>query len=250
MPLRTTPLITRWSRPFLKSSSMIFIHDPQQPGRRIQKPTPTSTAQNKKGIQVSHHPVPPTGKLTSGEDESHIVDVQYSLRNWGCASEIFIKIRGCLPHIVPAPTRPINSSFETSTFPNLWKKVEIVPHLMGAAKFLITTGMFRLFQLSLRFQRGQGSINFWTIWLVMKEWRHIRVATGSYILLRLLVSFVSDQIFRAKDVKKVTVMVFIDLSKTFYSNSLLNNPAKTKLMSNIKHLYQSLGRAGKTCLII
>lgn len=213
---------------------MIFIHDPQQPGRRIRKPTPMSTAQNKKGIQVSHHPVPPTGKLTSGEDESHIVDAQYSLRNWGCVSEIFIKIRGCLPHIVPAPTRSINSSFETSTFPNLWKKVEIVPHLMGTAKFLITTGMFRCFQLS----------------LVTKEWRHIRVATGSYILLRLLVSFVSDQIFRAKDVKKVTVMVLIDLSKTFYSNSLLNNPEKTKLMSNMKHLYQSLGRAGKTCLIM
>ena len=140
-------------------------------------------------------------------------------------------IKDCLPHILPSITSLINSSFTNNTFPKAWKRSEIVP-LPKEGDFEQPCNNRPISLLPALSKVSETiALNQFTTYLA----KHSKLTphqSGNKKLhsTETLGLLVSDHIYRAMDDKKVTAMVFTDLSKAFDS---LSHPVLLTKLHNL-----------------
>ena len=135
-------------------------------------------------------------------------------------------IKDSLPNIVSTLTRLINLSFASNTFPQAWKKAEVIPHPKEGDHELPNNNrpISLLPAISKLFERI--ALNEYLYYLTS----HRRLTTHQSGNRKMhstetLSLHVTDYILKAIDAKKVTGMVLIDLGKAFdsLSHSVLLN---------------------------
>ena len=152
-------------------------------------------------------------------------------------------IKDCLTYILPVITSIINLSLETSIFPRSWKKAEIVPHSKeGDHEVPANNRPISLLPVLSKVAE-KLVLQQYTSFLSDKN-RLTKHQSGnkrnhSTETLNLLVT---DHLFNAIDEKKVTAMVFIDLSKAFDSicqTTLLNKLQALGTSTKVLNWFQS-----------
>ena len=135
-------------------------------------------------------------------------------------------IKDSLPNIVSTLTRLINLSFTSNTFPQAWKKAEVIPHPKEGDHELPNNNRPISLLPALSKVLERIALNQYLDYLTS----HGRLTTHQSGNRKMhstetLSLHVTDYIFKAIDTKKVIGMVLIDLSKAFdsLSHSVLLN---------------------------
>ena len=139
-------------------------------------------------------------------------------------------IKDSLPNIVSTLTHLINLSFASNTFPQAWKKAEVIPHPKEGDHELPNNNRPISLLPALSKVLERIALNQYLDYLTS----HGRLTThqsGNRMKhsTETLSLHVTDSIFKAIDAKKVTGMVLIDHSKAF--DSLSHSVRLNKLWS-------------------